>query len=175
MKKNILLIVTLLVALIGLSKVNSSEVKAASWGAKQLYTTPVATRGTWYYKDGSEIKTWKITAHTSLGRKLYLPPKDYAKWSKKLMDISSTRKRIALVKHFNKTRWQAHSFKWHGIESFNTNSWLAGAGDGEYCVPVTKIRHGQKVKALRFGTGAGNWLDFYAYRSPELARLLAKF
>lgn len=47
---------------------------------------------------------------------------------------------------------------------------LAGAGNGVYYVPVTKIRYSKKVLALRFGSGADNWLDFYGYKGPKLAK-----
>ena len=66
--------------------------------------------------------------------------------------------------------YQAFTFKWHGITSFNTNAWLAGAGDGVYYVPVKHSRKGRKVNALRFGHGADNWLSFYAYKSRRLAK-----
>lgn len=47
---------------------------------------------------------------------------------------------------------------------------LLGPGNGVYYVPVTKIRYSKKVLALRFGSGADNWLDFYGYKGPKLAK-----
>lgn len=148
--------------------ISTNKVSAASWGAKELFTTPKATRGTWYYKEHGKIKKWRITAHTSHGRKLYkmLPSKAYAKWERKL----EKRHSLKLISALGKKQWQAIGFKYHGKASFNTNGWLAGAGAGLYYCPVTRTRHGKKVNALRFGSGAGNWLDFYAYKSKSLAR-----
>lgn len=153
------------------SQSTSQNVKAASWGAKTLFTTPKATRGTWYYKEEEEIKRWKITAHTSNGRKLYkiLPTKEYGKWYNKLVR-QNEKHHYQTITELDNTQWQAYTFKWHGVTAFNTNGWLAGAGDGVYYVPTTRTRHGQRVKALRFGGGAGNWLAFYAYKSRNLAR-----
>ncbi|MDD6407427.1 hypothetical protein FYJ61_07095 [Lactobacillus equicursoris] len=141
-----------------------NPVSAAPWGAKKLYTTPKATRGTWQYKDGRKTKKLKITAHTSNGRKLYrvLPTKQYDKWWTKMFRLPDSRRRRT-VRYLEKHMWQAYSFTWHGKTGFNTNGWLAGAGAGEYCVPVTKKYHGVKTTVLRFGSGAGNWFDFYAY------------
>lgn len=50
MKKRILLVVSTLLLLLVVLGFNGSRAKAASWGAKAVYTTPVATRETWYYE-----------------------------------------------------------------------------------------------------------------------------
>lgn len=172
-KKNLVKLTTVVTLLAGVAYISCSNqtVDAASWGAKTLFTTPKATRGTWYYKENGKIKHWKITAHTSKGRKLYkvLPEKEYTKWWNKLVH-QNTKKHYKTINKLDSSQWQAYTFKWHGTTSFNTNGWLAGAGDGIYYVPVTKTRYGRKVSALRFGGGARNWLDFYAYKSPELAK-----
>ncbi len=169
-KHFIILTSILLVLIIGLT-VNKEKVDAAPYGASQLYTTPVATRGTWYYKENHKIKKWVITAHTSNGRKLYkiLPNKSYTYWYNRLTK-QSTRKLIKTNDWLDNHMWQAYTFRWHGITSFNSNGWLAGAGDGIYYVPVNKYKNGEYVKALRFGGGARNWLDFYAYKDKNLVR-----
>ncbi|NRN90341.1 hypothetical protein [Lactobacillus helveticus] len=170
MKKKFLMGLMLGLLILTFGTANSKKTEAAAWGAKEVFTTPKVTRGTWYYKEGHKIKKWRITAHTSDGRKLYkvLPEKEYDRWWNKLMHLS-TKKSIKATNHLDNTQWQAYTFKFHGITSFNTNGWLAGAGDGVYCVPVNKYRYGKKVKALRFGGGAGNWVMFYAYKSRSLA------
>lgn len=169
-KKYLLLFVTFFSILLGFS-FSGKTVSAAPWGAKKLYTTPKKVRGTWYYKEDHKIKKWRITAHTSNGRKLYrmLPNRQYSKWQKKLYRLSD-KKTLKVYDWLDHHMYQAYTFKWHGITSFNTNGWLAGAGDGVYYVPVKHYRKGRKVSALRFGGGAGNWIMFYAYKSRSLAK-----
>ncbi|KRL23729.1 MULTISPECIES: hypothetical protein [Lactobacillus] len=174
-KRNFLKIISIIVIAIGIGSITFSKsnhnVNAASWGAKSLFTTPKATRGTWYYKEDGRIKHCKITAHTVDGRKLYkiLPEKEYAKWENRVehQNIKEHRK---LISKINTIQFQAYKLKWHGITSFNTNDWVTGAGNGIYYVPVTKTRHGKKVKAIRFGSGAGNYFDRYGYKTKKLAR-----
>ncbi|WP_278898283.1 hypothetical protein [Lactobacillus gallinarum] len=174
-KRNFLKIISIIVIAIGIGSITFSKsnhnVNAASWGAKSLFTTPKATRGTWYYKEDGRIKHCKITAHTVDGRKLYkiLPEKEYAKWENRVehQNIKEHRK---LISKINTIQFQAYKLKWHGITSFNTNGWVTGAGNGIYYVPVTKTRHGKKVKAIRFGSGAGNYFDRYGYKTKKLAR-----
>lgn len=174
-KRNFLKIISIIVIVIGIGSITFSKsnhnVNAASWGAKSLFTTPKATRGTWYYKEDGRIKHCKITAHTVDGRKLYkiLPEKEYAKWENRVehQNIKEHRK---LISKINTIQFQAYKLKWHGITSFNTNGWVTGAGNGIYYVPVTKTRHGKKVKAIRFGSGAGNYFDRYGYKTKKLAR-----
>lgn len=174
-KRNFLKIISIIVIAIGIGSITFSKsnhnVNAASWGAKSLFTTPKATRGTWYYKEDGRIKHCKITAHTVDGRKLYkiLPEKEYAKWENRVghQNIKEHRKFISKI---NTIQFQAYKLKWHGITSFNTNDWVTGAGNGIYYVPVTKTRHGKKVKAIRFGSGAGNYFDRYGYKTKKLAR-----
>lgn len=174
-KRNFLKIISIIVIAIGIGSITFSKsnhnVNAASWGAKSLFTTPKAIRGTWYYKEDGRIKHCKITAHTVDGRKLYkiLPEKEYAKWENRVehQNIKEHRK---LISKINTIQFQAYKLKWHGITSFNTNDWVTGAGNGIYYVPVTKTRHGKKVKAIRFGSGAGNYFDRYGYKTKKLAR-----
>lgn len=174
-KRNFLKIISIIVIAIGIGSITFSKsnhnVNAASWGAKSLFTTPKATRGTWYYKEDGRIKHCKITAHTVDGRKLYKisPEKEYAKWENRVehQNIKEHRK---LISKINTIQFQAYKLKWHGITSFNTNDWVTGAGNGIYYVPVTKTRHGKKVKAIRFGSGAGNYFDRYGYKTKKLAR-----
>lgn len=174
-KRIFLKIISIIVIAIGIGSITFSKsnhnVNAASWGAKSLFTTPKATRGTWYYKEDGRIKHCKITAHTVDGRKLYkiLPEKEYAKWENRVehQNIKEHRK---LISKINTIQFQAYKLKWHGITSFNTNGWVTGAGNGIYYVPVTKTRHGKKVKAIRFGSGAGNYFDRYGYKTKKLAR-----
>lgn len=174
-KRNFLKIISIIVIAIGIGSITFSKsnhnINAASWGAKSLFTTPKATRGTWYYKEDGRIKHCKITAHTVDGRKLYkiLPEKEYAKWENRVehQNIKEHRK---LISKINTIQFQAYKLKWHGITSFNTNDWVTGAGNGIYYVPVTKTRHGKKVKAIRFGSGAGNYFDRYGYKTKKLAR-----
>ena len=174
-KRNFLKIISIIVIAIGIGSITFSKsnhnVNAASWGAKSLFTTPKATRGTWYYKEDGRIKHCKITAHTVDGRKLYkiLPEKEYAKWENRVehQNIKEHRK---LISKINTIQFQAYKLKWHGITSFNTNDWVTGAGNGIYYVPVTKTRHDKKVKAIRFGSGAGNYFDRYGYKTKKLAR-----
>ena len=174
-KRNFIKIISIIVIAIGIGSITFSKsnhnVNAASWGAKSLFTTPKATRGTWYYKEDGRIKHCKITAHTVDGRKLYkiLPEKEYAKWENRVehQNIKEHRK---LISKINTIQFQAYKLKWHGITSFNTNDWVTRAGNGIYYVPVTKTRHGKKVKAIRFGSGAGNYFDRYGYKTKKLAR-----
>ena len=174
-KRNFLKIISIIVIAIGIGSITFSKsnhnVNAASWGAKSLFTTPKATRGTWYYKEDGRIKHCKITAHTVDGRKLYkiLPEKEYAKWENRVehQNIKEHRK---LISKINTIQFQAYKLKWHGITSFNTKGWVTGAGNGIYYVPVTKTRHGKKVKPIRFGSGAGNYFDRYGYKTKKLAR-----
>ncbi|NRO65214.1 hypothetical protein IMAU40088_01906 [Lactobacillus helveticus] len=174
-KRNFLKIISIIVIAIGISSITFSKsnhnVNAASWGAKSLFITPKATRGTWYYKEDGRIKHCKITAHTVDGRKLYkiLPEKEYAKW-KNRVERQNIKEHRKLISKINTIQFQAYKLKWHGITSFNTNGWVTGAGNGIYYVPVTKTRHGKKVKAIRFDHGAGNYFDRYGYKTKKLAK-----
>lgn len=174
-KRNFLKIISIIVIAIGIGSITFSKsnhnVNAASQGAKSLFTTPKATRGTWYYKEDGRIKHCKITAHTVDGRKLYkiLPEKEYAKW-KNRVERQNIKEHRKLISKINTIQFQAYKLKWHGITSFNTNGWVTGAGNGIYYVPVTKTRHGKKVKAIRFDQGAGNYFDRYGYKTKKLAK-----
>lgn len=95
--------------------------------------------------------------------------KEYIKWENKL-ERQNLKSHYKIISKLDDTQWQAFTLKWYGITSFNTNAWLAGAGNGVYYVPVTKIRYSKKVLALRFGSGADNWLDFYGYKGLKLAK-----
>ena len=59
-KRNFLKIISIIGIAVGVSFNNlNHNVNAASQGAKALFTTPKATRGTWYYKeDGKLTKLW---------------------------------------------------------------------------------------------------------------------
>lgn len=174
-RKTFLKFITVTSLAIGINSICTSNythtVNAASWGAKAIFTTPKATRGTWYYKEDGKIRRYKITAHTLNGRKLYkvLPKKDYVKWENRV-ERQNVKDHHKLIIKLGNTQFQAYKFKWHGIVSFNSSDWVAGAGNGRYYVPVTKTRHGKKVKALRLGYGAGNYFDRYGYRTRKLAK-----
>lgn len=157
-KRNFLKIISIIGIAVGVGSVSfnnlNHNVNAASQGAKALFTTPKATRGTWYYKEDGKIRHCKITAHTVDGRKLYkvLPKKEYVKW-KNRVERKNLKEHRKFIDKINNIQFPAYKLKWHGITSFNTNDWVTGAGNGTYYVPVTKTRHGKKVKAIRFGYG----------------------
>lgn len=168
-KKRFWLFVALL--LVGFMGMHSQKVEAAPWGAKKLYTTPVAARGTWYYKERGKIKSVKITKHTFDGKKMYyrLPLKEESKYYYKWVYLSNN-KRDKVSKYLEQNMIEVIPFKWHGLNSFGLHIWLIGNGSGDLITPMNRIRHGKKVRVLRFGYGAGNWLVYYAYKSPELVK-----
>lgn len=169
-KKWSLVLAAILLSLSCLALAKPQEADA-SWGMHHVYTTPKRTRGNWFYKEGRHIKRLHITAHTLNGRRLYkvLPRRQYSKYENKLNKLSES-KLLKTYNYFDKHAFQAFTFKFHGTRSFNVNGWLAGAGDGAFYTPVKHRSHHRKVRALRIGHGAYNWLTCYAYRSRKLAR-----
>lgn len=81
-----------------------------------------------------------------------MPKKEYVKW-KNRVERKNLKEHRKFIDKLNNIQFQAYKLKWHGITSFNTNDWVTGAGNGTYYVPVTKTRHGKKVKTIRFGYG----------------------
>lgn len=98
-----------------------------------------------------------------------LPLKEESKYYYKWVYLSN-RKRDKVSKYLEQNMIEVIPFKWHGLESFNLHIWVIGSGAGMQITPTTRIRYGKKVPALRFGGGAGNWLVYYAYKSPELVK-----
>ena len=129
-KRNFLKIISIIGIAVGVSFNNlNHNVNAASQGAKALFTTPKATRGTWYYKEDGKIRHCKITAHTVDGRKLYkvLPKKEYVKRQNRV-ERKNLKEHRKFIEKLNNIQFQAYKLKWHGITSFNTNDWVTGAG-----------------------------------------------
>lgn len=181
MKHKIGVFLSAFVALLGISLfVNSNEVGAISTKTKQYYgiqkefVTPKATRGTWYSYDKQTNKFHKIviTKNTAEGAKLFkaLNAKQTDKMVKKINKMSDKQKRVFYNGIYNQKLSQAEIYKYKGKTGFNVNNWLPTVGDGIYYVPVTRTRNGKKVTALRIGTGAGNYLDSYAYKTKNLAK-----
>ncbi|MDD6407426.1 MAG: hypothetical protein PUF82_05455 [Lactobacillus equicursoris] len=154
-----------------LAEPESSSSVLKQWGATKKFTTPKATRGTWYYKDSGKIVKLKIDANKVNGIPLYklLSIKQDEKLDDKLLNLSSA-KQNKWHAYFDNHARACYSYKWHGKTGFNCNVWLAGGGNGFYYTPVTKTRYGIKTKAIRIGSGAGNWLYKYAYPSKDLAK-----
>lgn len=172
MKKSILKVLFVVVLVLGLGfAFQTKNVNAEVWGAKKAYVTPKSARGVWYYKDGKKIRRLHITRSSVNGLKLYqvLPDKQYEKLLDKLMNLP-VKKMRRTYNYFDKHMVQAYSMKWRKLNAFNYNGWLSGAGDGMYVVPVKRAKNGQKVSALRLGTGAGNYFYAYAYKTRKLAR-----
>ncbi len=132
-KRNFLKIISIIGIAVGVGSVSfnnlNHNVNAASQGVKALFTTPKATRGTWYYKEDGKIRHCKITAHTVDGRKLYkvLPKKEYVKW-KNRVERKNLKEHRKFIDKINNIQFPAYKLKWHGITSFNTNDWVTGAG-----------------------------------------------
>ncbi|RVU73335.1 hypothetical protein [Lactobacillus xujianguonis] len=171
MKTKIKLILASLLVGLSLFAINSQPAHAADeWGARKVFTTPKATRGTWYYKEHKKIKKLVVKAHTLDTYKLYKPltGKKAVKEADKIFDIKSTKKRMRDFKEINATLREATLFTAHGYKGFMATGWLADGG--VYYVSMKKMRHGRKVKVLRIGTGAKDWEDFYAYKSKKLAK-----
>lgn len=132
-KRNFLKIISIIGIAVRVGSVSfnnlNHNVNAASQGVKALFTTPKATRGTWYYKEDGKIRYCKITAHTVDGRKLYkvLPKKEYVKW-KNRVERKNLKEHRKFIDKINNIQFQAYKLKWHGITSFNTNDWVTGAG-----------------------------------------------
>lgn len=171
MKKRILLVVSTLLLLLVVLGFNGNRAKATSRGAKAVYTTPVATRGTWYYEKKGKVNTVKITAHTLNGLKLYkaLEGKAEKAWFKKLMKADK-KSHYKLANKVSLSKYEAYTFTYRGKKGFNACGWLSGGGDGVYYAPVKKTIHGQKAKALRIGDGDHNYLKAFAYKNKNLLK-----
>lgn len=170
-KKKVVLFFTALLVVLGLASIHTQKADAASWGAKQVFTTPKRTRGTWYYKEYGRIKKVKVTAHTVNGLKLYKILK--GKKADKIEDKFAADDEKSDYKLENKvstSKLEAYTFKYRGVTGFNATGWLAGAGDGFYYVPVVRNIKGKKINALRIGEGAGNYFAYYAYKKASLAK-----
>lgn len=145
----------------------AEKVEAVSqYGIVRKFTTPKATRGTWYYrqKGDKNIYKVKITAHTAAGDKLYVRSE---KFFKNHVDNLSHVKRNAFIKKvMKKNIYVAYKYK----NGFNVNNWVDLAGDGVYYLPASKKVNGKKVKALQLATGAGPYNVAYAYKSKALVK-----
>ena len=137
---------------------------ASQYGIASKYTTPKATRGTWYYRetdkfssDKKTIHTLKITAHTANKDKLYVPSQKFFK--KNVYNAF-------IKKVMKKNIYAAYNFK----KGFNVNNWVNLAGDGVYYIPVTRTVKGKKVKALKIATGADQHASAYAFKTKALAK-----
>lgn len=140
----------------------------AAYGILHPYSTPVATRGNWYYLDRDskgtqKIYTVKITAHAVDKDKLYVPSQKY--FEKHVYNASEKKRNQFIEK--TKNIYAGYNYK----KGFNVNNWVSLAGDGVYYIPVTRKVKGKKVKALRIATGAGPYTAAYAYKTKKLARM----
>lgn len=169
MKKRILLFVVTFLTILGIASVHTTTVSAASWGAKKIFTTPKATRGVWYVKNGGLMSKFKITAHTDNGAKLYqqLSNKEQTKWLKKLIAIDE-KTNYKVGDKIEKTMCQAKIVKFHGSTGFSDGSWLTGTVGQEYYIPVKRTVKGKRVNALHLIEG--DFFDGYAYHSKKLAK-----
>lgn len=175
MKKRYLFLLSLLAFLsvfaVGMQS-QSETVKASNpYGIARKYTTPKATRGTWYYREtgkySSDKKTIykvKITAHTAAGNKLYVPSEAFFK--KNVYNVSAKKRNAFIKKVMKKNIYAAYDFK----KGFNINNWVNLAGDGVFYIPVTRTVKGKKVKALKIATGASQQAVGYAFKTKKLAR-----
>lgn len=168
MKKKFLFLLSLF-ALIGIffvARPNQPVQAANNYGIARKYTTPLATRGIWYYRDGKKISTVKITAHSVKDQelyKLYVPSQKYFK--KHVYNVSA-KKRNAFIKK-TKNLYAAYNFK----KGFNVNNWVNLAGAGNYYLPGTKNIKSKKVAVLRLATGANAMVTAgIAYKTRALAQ-----
>lgn len=80
MKKKLLLFVSFLAGLLFLVSTPTYASKLPKgYGIAKTFTTPKATRGTWYYREKGDktISKVKITAHSVDGKKLYVPSQKF--------------------------------------------------------------------------------------------------
>ena len=141
------------------------------WGATKLFTTPKATRGTWYYRDyKNHLQKLKITTHTINGVNIYknLSEKQFEKYSKRIQKMT-IKKSDKLYDWFSKNIKSGKNVTRHGIKGMNINEWLVEAGSGAEFLPTFKTKHGKKVKALKIDTGAFI-PEGYAYKDPKLTK-----
>ena len=173
MKKKVVIFFTALLVILGLASVNTQKAKAATntWGAKEVFTPPKSTRGTWYYKEKGKVKKFSITAHTVNGLKLYkrLKGKTGDKIDSKFAE-ENEKSDFKLEEKVSTSKLEAYTFKYRGVTGFNANGWLAPTGNGFYYVSVKRTIKGKKVNALRVGEGAGNYFAYYAYKKASLAK-----
>lgn len=165
MKKKILLFVSLLAGLLFFVSTPTYASKIPKgYGIAKVFTTPKATRGTWYYREKGDknISKVKITAHTIDGKKLYVPSQTFFK--KNVYNVS-TKKRNQFIKK-TQNIYAGSLYK----KGFNVNNWVNLAGAGDYYIPVTRTVNGKKVKALRLATGAGPYTAAYAYKNKALVK-----
>lgn len=152
-----------------------NRVDAASWGAKNLFTTPKETRGTWYYKQEGKIKKLKITTHTFNKIKLYkmLSSNQAIKWTKKLAKTDK-KSGYKLAQKVGTSQYEATDFKFHKTAGFAADGWLSSdrADSGHTYVAIKKKdkSNNDKVDALRVGNGADNSFLYYCYKSKKLIK-----
>lgn len=167
MKKKILVVLSF-IALLGvmafaLPKANT-QAATTKYGIARKFTTPKATRGTWYYREGNEKKIYqlKITKHAVNKNHLYVRSEKYFK--KHVYGVNPTK----LSKFIKQTEniYAAQKYQ----RGFNVNNWVNLAGDGNYYLPVTRKVNGKKVHALKLATGAGPYLAAYAYKTKALVK-----
>ncbi|MCT3402819.1 hypothetical protein [Lactobacillus helveticus] len=170
-EEKVVLFFAAFLVVLGFASVHANTANAASWGAKKIFTTPKKIRGVWYHKENGKIVRTKITAHTVNGLKLYkvLKGKEADKWELKLA-AADKKADYKLADKVSSSKFEAYTFKFHGVTGFNADGWLAGGGDGYYYVPVKRTIKGKKVNALRVGEGAGNYFVDYAYQNKKLVK-----
>ncbi|GAA3635590.1 hypothetical protein GCM10022297_12880 [Lactobacillus hamsteri] len=175
MKKRYLFLLSLLAFLgvftVGMQSQSQTVQAANQYGIARKYTTPKATRGTWYYREtgkySSDKKTIykvKITAHTAAGNKLYVPSESFLK--KNVYNVSAKKRNAFIKKVTKKNIYAAYDFK----KGFNVNNWINLAGDGIFYIPTTRKVNGKKVKALKIATGASQQAVSYAFKTKALAK-----
>ncbi|MDM8277021.1 hypothetical protein QUW33_06145 [Lactobacillus gallinarum] len=175
MKNKLIIFMTTALFMLAIIVMGQNRVDAASWGAKNLFTTPKKTRGTWYYKHEGEIKKLKITTHTFNKIKLYkmLSSNKAIKWTKKLAKADK-KSGYKLAQKVGTSQYEATDFKFHKTPGFAANGWLSSdrADSGHTYVAIKKKdkSNNDKVDALRVGNGADNSFLYYCYKSKELVK-----
>lgn len=150
------------IILIGLTIVVGWNLLTPVASASSQYTIkmfPKRYRGTWYTYEGGRYFRVKISATRMQGgnstRFLHV---------RKKATIGDPR----VAKHPN---WLiANVFKYQGQTWLWAYGWNQGAGAGEYYQARHHRIRGKSYDTLQLASGAGAWVDGYAYRSKRAAR-----
>lgn len=166
MKKKLLLLLTSLLIILGLSAF-TSPVSAASYGRSGHVITPVNMRGKWLYRGSTDlgqnpnkIYKVKIGRHHINGLKLYQANLNVT--SKYALHFKKYRFVIAQTMNWGR----ATIFNRDGRQWLNVTGWTAGAGNGTSYAVTSKTVSGKVVPVLLIGIGYKPFVVAHAYLKP---------
>ncbi|MFC6288729.1 hypothetical protein [Levilactobacillus angrenensis] len=150
--------ISLLLLLAALGGGLTTTQPAMAQGKRTLRYFPQRFRGTWYTYDGGRYYQVKITATKMRS----------SNWT---YDLHS--RPVTVAGDPRSKRYQHWIIAMVGKKWLWTYGWNQGAGAGSYYSERHHRIHGKTYDTLQIASGAGAWVDDYAYRSKFAAKHFA--